>query len=180
MHQRLRIVLGSALVGLLVLAHAPAASAAGYLKIGDIKGESTAKGHEGEIEILSWSFGTSPAGTGPSTAAGRSAAGSDQSAGQPTGKRQHKPITITKSVDKATPMLAQASRSGTILPEVTLYVQERAGATEPYMKIELKNVYITSYQTSGSGDRPTETLSLNYERIKTTPAGQAKAAAEPQ
>jgi hypothetical protein len=38
---------------------------------------------------------------------------------------------------------------------------------EEYLLIKLKPVYITSYQTSGSsGDRPTESLSLNFEEIK--------------
>ena len=30
----------------------------------------------------------------------------DSASGLPTGKRQHKPITVTKPVDKATPILA--------------------------------------------------------------------------
>ncbi|MCB1222227.1 type VI secretion system tube protein Hcp, partial [bacterium] len=33
----------------------------------------------------------------------------DAASGLPTGKRQHKPFTITKEVDKATPLLMEAS-----------------------------------------------------------------------
>ena len=41
----------------LAMLAAPAVAGPAYLKIGDIKGESTGKGHEGQIEILSWSWG---------------------------------------------------------------------------------------------------------------------------
>lgn len=44
--------------GSLALGAAAPASAAGYLKLGDIKGEVAGhKDHKGEIEVLSWSFG---------------------------------------------------------------------------------------------------------------------------
>lgn len=42
------------------LTAAPAV-AGGYIKLGDIKGESTAKGHGGQIEIESWSWGETQA-----------------------------------------------------------------------------------------------------------------------
>jgi type VI protein secretion system component Hcp len=45
------------------------------------------------------------------------------------------------------------------------------GAADEYLKYELKNVRITSVQAGRAGaraDAPTETLSLNYDKIKTT------------
>jgi len=38
----------------------------------------------------------------------------DAASGLPTGKRQHKPLTVTKEIDKATPMLMQGSVNGSL------------------------------------------------------------------
>jgi hypothetical protein len=49
----------------LAMLAAPAIAGPAYLKLGDIKGESTDKGHKDQIEILSWSWGArSPAASG--------------------------------------------------------------------------------------------------------------------
>lgn len=46
------------------LAAAPALAADAFLKLGDIKGESEADKHKGQIEVLSWSWGEAEAATG--------------------------------------------------------------------------------------------------------------------
>ncbi|MEZ5277560.1 MAG: type VI secretion system tube protein Hcp [Opitutaceae bacterium] len=71
----------------------------GYLKLGDIKGESTDSAHKDWIEVLSVS-GLSEDST------------RDHSSGMATGKRQHKPITITHEIDKSTPKLATGASFG--------------------------------------------------------------------
>ncbi len=129
------------------------ADAASYMKIADIKGESTDNEHKDWIDVLSMSSPDSSTSTST------------------TGKRQHKPITITKAVDKASPMLQSASISGKVFPKVEIHVSASSygGSRATYLKYELKNVMITSYQTGGSaaGDVPMEDFSLNYESIKT-------------
>lgn len=40
---------------------------------------------------------------------GEAKASQDAASGQPTGKRQHKPLSVTKPVDKATPLLMKAA-----------------------------------------------------------------------
>ncbi|HLF30336.1 MAG TPA: type VI secretion system tube protein Hcp [Xanthomonadales bacterium] len=128
------------------------ASAAGYIKISGVEGESTDKGHTGEIDIQSWSWGDSQ----------REAA-----SGMATDKRQHKPLMITKRVDKSSPMLQQASAAGSSIPSMTVYLPKQGDTSTGYLTYELKNVMVTSYQTSrgSSGTVPTETFSLNYEKI---------------
>lgn len=127
------------------------ADAASYLKIEGIQGESTDNEHKDWIDILSMSSPLSE------TAA--------------TGGRQHKPLTITKAVDKASPMLQRASISGKVFPKVEIHVpaSDYGGSRLTYLKYELKNVTVTSYQTGGSaaGDVPMEQFSLTYESIKT-------------
>lgn len=134
--------------------------AAGYLKLGDIKGESTDQAHKDWIIIQSMS---SPIM--------RATDSSSQTTGMASGKRQHKPLTITKELDKASPLLQQASANGKVFPKVEIHMQasDSGGSRATYLKYELKNVIITSYQTGGSaaGDTvPMETFSLNYEEIR--------------
>jgi type VI secretion system Hcp family effector len=164
-----RILISGALGLGLALAFPRAASSAGYLKIGDIKGESTAKGHEGQIDIQSFSWGASSAAH---ESARSPTAARETSSAMATGKRQHEPIKITKSIDKATPLLKKASADGRPLPSVTLYLPEGEGASQSYLQYELKNVIISSYTTSGAGGGaiPTETLTLNYEKMEVVKA----------
>lgn len=102
----------------------------------------------------------------PSHAAGGS--------GLPTGKRQHKPLIITKEVDKATPLLARALETGTPLPQIVLIGQDADGRP---LSVRLENVRVTSIapapqqpaagkpKPKPKGDVvPTETISLNFEK----------------
>src|SRR4051812_46536780 len=60
-------------------------------KQGDIKGSVTQKGREGKIMVIAVSHEIiSPR---------------DSASGLPTGKRQHKPMVITKELDKSSPLL---------------------------------------------------------------------------
>lgn len=131
------------------------AYAAGFMKIAGVEGESIDKDHKGEIEIQSWSWGVSqPASTSAMS----------------TGKRQHKPIYIARLVDKSSPILQQASTDGRAFPSMTVYLPKQEGDGTGYLTYELKNVIITSYQVSGegAGAPPTESFSLNYEKIMQT------------
>jgi type VI secretion system secreted protein Hcp len=130
--------------------------AAGFLKFDGIKGETADNAPKGEIEIQSWSWGETNAG---------------RSSGLPTGKRQHKPITITKVVDKASPILQQASTSGRSIPAMEVALPKKGGGAGEYMKYELKNVKVTSYSVSSSGGSvQTETFTLTYEETTAIPA----------
>jgi type VI secretion system secreted protein Hcp len=124
-------------------------SADGYMKIAGIKGESTDKGHKDQIDILSWSWGESQR---------------EAVSGMASRKRQHKPLEVTKRIDKSSPMLQQANADGSAIPSMTVYLPKQGGANTGYLTYELKNVMVTSYQTSSgsSGAIPTETISLNY------------------
>ncbi|WP_193211084.1 Hcp family type VI secretion system effector [Luteolibacter marinus] len=131
--------------------------AAGYLKIGDIKGEATEAGHKEWIEISSFKWGID---CDPEAAAGT---------------RQHKPITITKEIDKSSPILMLAcgggSPTGESLSMTLALADPNRNEGQDYYKIEFHDVVVTSYQTGGgaSGDPlPTESISFNYEKITWT------------
>jgi len=101
------------------------------------------------------------------------AAPRDMATGMATGKRMHKPITITKEVDKASPMLARTMQSNSVLPEVTIqFAGGGAAKGNVAEKIVLKNAMVTSVKQSGT----TETLTLNYEQIEVTYTNGGKTA----
>ena len=130
-------------------------SAAAFLKLGDIKGESTDTAHKDWINLLS--FGLSIDET------------TEHTSGLPTGKRQHKPFVISKPVDKASPLMLELLAEEKVVPFVRLeYVTD--GPRPQYYQVILRNVKVTSFQVSGTGadEVPQESFSLNYEEIKWT------------
>lgn len=82
-----------------------------------------------------------------------------------TGKRQHSPITITKEVDSASPMFAQALVTNETLKLVQIVLQGTgAGAGKVAQKIVLTNARIMGIRKAGNA----ETITLDYESIEVT------------
>ena len=97
---------------------------------GEIKGSVTQAGREDSIMVIAYSHEVeSPR---------------DASSGLATGKRQHKPLTITKEIDKSTPLLMSALTNNENLPEVILqfWQPSRSGREFQYYTIELTNASI--------------------------------------
>jgi type VI secretion system secreted protein Hcp len=131
-----------------------------HLDLGSIQGESQSALHGQEIEISSYSWGTS-------SSAVRSAAGSPKG-GKPTVSE----ITVTKQIDKSSPQLFNASWSNQLIKTATIAISKTTGAGKPedYFVITLTNVYITSIQQSHSKDLPahqtgSETVTLNFQKV---------------
>lgn len=141
---------------------APQADADIFLKIektggGTIPGESTAQNHPSWIEAASVQFGI-----GNSTSIG--------SKGIIAGTPSASEITISKTLDRSSPLLFLACAQGTIHPKVTLELTAYSGGTGTelvYYRITLLNVVITGLSTSSGGDRPSESVSMSYEQITT-------------
>jgi type VI secretion system secreted protein Hcp len=127
-----------------------------FIKIGSYKGESKGKGHEKEIDVLSWSWGTSQSGTMHTGGGGGS------------GKVSVQDLSFTKWVDAATCDLLLACCKGDHIDEAVLTVQKAGGSALPYIKITLTNLLVSSISTGGSGgeDRLTENVTLNFEKVK--------------
>lgn len=119
---------------------------------GDISGDSSRQ--NGAIEVLGFSHSVvSPR---------------DAASGLPTGKRQHKPITITKPVDKATPKLYQGLSMNENCGNVRLefFKPDSTGKTVNFYSIELLNAHIVSISTYQSdGQAPREHVSFTYQKI---------------
>ena len=126
-------------------------------KQGDIKGSVTEKGKEGAIKVA--------------TCQNSNLSPRDAASGQATGKRQHKPVTIYKEVDKASPMLMKAFSEKENLTEVTLtyYRAGKKGATEKWYTITLKEVLISGLKSPSDNKGQTqEEISFTFQKIEWT------------
>jgi len=124
-----------------------------FLKIDDIKGESVVDGHKDEIDVLSWSWGMTQAGS------------SHVAGGSGTSKVSVRDITIVKRVDRSSPNLIKLCCNGKHFTLAALVVRKAAGdqALE-YFKMKLHNGLISSL-TTGEVDQDgamIETVGLNF------------------
>ncbi len=123
---------------------------------GEIKGGVTQAGREDSIEIYGWSHEiVSPR---------------DAASGMPTGKRQHKPLTLTMPIDKSTPLLLNALTNNENITEFRLEMwrPSRSGKEFQYYTIELVNASVASFKVESGADKRsphTATISLTYQKI---------------
>jgi type VI secretion system secreted protein Hcp len=137
--------------GFLLAAKPVAAAGQLYLKIPGVVGPSTAKGHTGEIEILSFSVGVSA----PSV---RAAARAARFPGELCSD-----LAVMKVLDQTSPILFQHTLFGVDFKNITLTFTEVSGDGQPFDEFTLvmNNVSITSVQESGSSERPVESVSFH-------------------
>jgi type VI secretion system secreted protein Hcp len=130
-----------------------------FLRLEGIDGESTDDRHKNTIEVQSFHWGIAQTG---GTASGGGGGGA--------GKVIFQDMHFVAKVSKASPKLMLACASGQHIPLLEFFVHRAGGDTQDYLKITLKDVYITSYQTGGSsaaGDVvPTDQISVNFTEIK--------------
>jgi type VI secretion system secreted protein Hcp len=92
----------------------------------------------------------------------------DASSGLPTGKRQHKPISISREVDSASPLLWHALCTNESFQSATLsfFKPSKGGKETVYHTIELTNGMITKigYARPVRGKR-CESLTIQYEEL---------------
>jgi type VI secretion system secreted protein Hcp len=127
-----------------------------FLKMDDLKGESIDSKHKDAIDILSWSWGMSQSGTTHSGGGGGA------------GKVSVSDISITKHVDRATPLLMLSCCNGKHYKQAVLTVRKAGEKPLEYIKLTLKEIIVSNYTTGGSGgeDRITENVSLNFAEYK--------------
>lgn len=80
--------------------------------------------------------------------------------------RQHNPLVILRTYDKASPQLAKACATGQHIKSAKLFVRKAGKEQHEYYVVELKDVVISGYSISSGGDRPTESLSLNFTKVE--------------
>ncbi len=129
-----------------------------FMRIDNIKGESTDDKHKEWIEVESFSHGMSNTG------------GTSFGGGGGAGKPVHQDFNVVKKLDKASPKLYSALNTGEHIKEVIIEVVRAGGDKQKYMEYKMTDVLITSMQISGNpaSDRPIESVSLNYAKIEWT------------
>jgi type VI secretion system secreted protein Hcp len=140
-----------------------------FLKLTNIKGESTDSKHKDEIEVLSWSLGASQTGAG------------HYGTGSGAGKVEFQDLHVTKHVDHATPSLLQHLTTGKHIDEGLLTCRKAGGTALEYLKFKMEQCLVSS-QTFGGGqgsDQVTESITLNFRKFTQTytpqdPKGTAK------
>ncbi len=127
-----------------------------FLKIDDIKGESTDSKHKEEIELESFSWGEVQPGT----------AGHGGGAG--AAKVQRQDFSFTKKFDKSSPVLMIACATGQHFKQAVLTVRKAGGDQQDYLKMTMDELIVSSYNTNaGMGDPiPTEAVALNFAKLE--------------
>lgn len=131
-----------------------------FLKIAGVDGESTDKGHEKWIEILSYS-------TGVSQAVGGSSSGGGGRNGQ---RCDVSDFSIVKRLDKTSPTLMLLCAQGDHIEEVQIVLCQATGDKQPYMTYTLSDVIISGVRPGGAsqgGDSvPLEEVSFNPGKLE--------------
>ncbi|HET7624662.1 MAG TPA: type VI secretion system tube protein Hcp [Verrucomicrobiae bacterium] len=125
-----------------------------FLSIPGIPGESTAFNHTNDIVVESFSFGVS--------------AGTAMVGGGGTTSPTFTTISISKPLDKASPLLYVNCAAPKNLGTVVLTLRDSANGTNEFYKVTMSDVTISSVKTSGEigEDRPTEFVTLSFKKIQ--------------
>ncbi len=140
-----------------------------YMKFGSVNGPVTTDGFKNWIELNSFQFGTSrQMSTG---ARGGKREGADPSISE---------IVVTKENDVSSSKLFQDAVGGNMNTKVEIKMTTTTkNKVETYLTFELVDCGVSSYSVSSGGDKPMESLSLNFTKVTVTPtpldaAGQIK------
>ncbi len=148
------------LISLLIPVSTNAAQVDYFLKIEGVEGESQDREHEGWSDITSLSWGVQIP--------------SDRASGLATGKRQHRPFSVVKEIDKATPKLMEYCANGVVSDKIEIQavrLDPKTNEPLPYFTIILREARITSYNFSSvnnldDNNLQTETFTINYKSIE--------------
>ena len=128
-----------------------------FLKIEGIPGESTDAKHKAEIDVESWSWGETNAGTHVGGGGGGA------------GKVIMQDFHFVMKVNKASPKLFLACASGQHIPKAVLVCRKAGTEQQEFLTITMTDLLVSSYQTGGSAGSsvvPTDQISLNFSKIE--------------
>jgi type VI secretion system secreted protein Hcp len=154
------VAMGVALVGVMPgIAGADSA----FLRLDGIKGESTARDFEDQIDVTAFGWGmTTPAAPGGGGGGGGA------------GRVSFQDLTVTKAVDAATPPLFAAAASGQQLRDAVLTVVASGAQPEAYLRYCLRDVTVASLKQEGTrSERPVETVTFRYSQFAVAYGRQA-------
>jgi type VI secretion system secreted protein Hcp len=126
------------------------------LKFGtEIKGDSQVEGHDGWITVDSLQLGV-----------GRSITTSGGGKDRDTSNPSFSEVTITKSTDIASSDLFFQAICGKSLGKATFeFIQTGGDKLQTFLVYELTDPIVSGYSMSSGGERPSESLTLNFTKI---------------
>jgi type VI secretion system secreted protein Hcp len=130
-----------------------------YIQIGDIKGESKAKGFEDWIEVYSYSFGV------------ENSASLVFGGGGGAGKATPSDLSLLIPYSKASPELFMACCTGKHFPAATMKIVKASGdSNKAFLEYDLSTVIVSQYATSlsaGGDERPVDSVALAFGKLET-------------
>ncbi|MDA8050407.1 MAG: type VI secretion system tube protein Hcp [Rhodospirillales bacterium] len=128
-----------------------------YMKYGSIDGNVETVGYDKWIQVNSFQWGV---GRGISSPMGTS---EDREASHPSVSE----ITVTKEMDVATNKLLEDALGGAMNTKVEIaYVTTGKNEVKEFLRYILTNTAVSGYSVSSGGDRPSESLSLNFTKVE--------------
>jgi len=129
------------------------------MKVDSLDGDVTEDTHKKWIELNSLQFGVGRAITT------RSGGGEHRDASLPSVSE----VVVSKHLDPSSVPLFKWSVGGTDAKTVKIELVSAGGAKAyVYEKIELTECLISSYSLSSGGDKPSESVSLNFTKVQVT------------
>jgi type VI secretion system secreted protein Hcp len=122
-----------------------------FIKFDGIKGESADAKHKDEIDVMSWSWGETNAG------------GADP---RGVGKVSMQDFHFVMTLNAASPGLMRACATGSHIKTATLTARKAGQAQQDYLTFKFYEVLVSSYQTGGAGEVPTDQVSFNFAKLE--------------
>lgn len=124
-----------------------------FLKLDGIQGEAQSEKNKNEIQILSWSWG----GSQVSSVSGTGGSGA--------GKADLSDFSVMAYFDKSTPKFFKALTKGAHIATGTMSAIKSGAEGKPYLKVDFKELFVSSLQISASSEIPSVSVSFTYNEI---------------
>ncbi|SEL35985.1 type VI secretion system secreted protein Hcp [Roseateles sp. YR242] len=121
-------------------------------RAGKVKGETVAAGHQNDIAVTGFNWGVGAAG--------------DAVAGQSTGRRSYRQLTITKGLDSASTALMSAVATNDEVRSAKLSVRKAGGEQQDFFSITLEKARVATYDIDVDHDgNPVERITLSFQKV---------------
>ena len=127
-----------------------------FLKIDGIEGESADSKHKSEIDLHSFSWGESNAGTFA------------QGGGGGAGKVSMQDFHFTMNCNKSSVKLFLACAGGDHIKSAVLTCRKAGKDQQEFYKVTFSDILVSSYQSGGGGGEslPMDSISLNFAKVE--------------
>ena len=127
-----------------------------YVKYGSLKGDATHEDHKDWLDVGSLQWGVGRAIMTPSGST------KNREASEPSVSE----VTITKMMDASSPSFFTEAVTGHKGVEVKIDLVSTGSPGRTYATYTLTDSLVSGYSMSSGGDRPSESISINFSKIE--------------